>query len=573
LEPTILARMCRHTDTTPNKVIYVHLEKGEVPGNSCTFAQLRDRVFSIANTLIDLGYRGERAVILDTNPLRFVQTFLGCLAAGVIAVPVAVPSPKNAGSVAAIAHNAQIRCVLAGTKEQRLRDAVCAELGPIPWHDFHAADTVGSIQPHGKFEEIAYSRPEQLAFLQYTSGSTGMPKGVMISHRSLMANEAIIGDAMRMHHDSVVIGWLPHYHDMGLIGNLLQTLYQGCQCVLMQPTDFIQKPVRWLRAVSTYRGTVSGGPNFAYDLCVTRVPEEQREGLELSSWEVAFTGAEPVKSTTISRFNAAFGRHGLRSTSIFPCYGMAESTLFISGVDQGAGASSISLRRNALSIGDATDPSEDADPDSASFVGCGLPHDLIELTIVHPETRNLTPEGCVGEIWIHGASVADGYFNNQQATSEAFAATVADQPGKNYFRTGDLGVLRDGHLIVVGRLKDTMIIRGKNVYPQDVESTVQLADPALVLGGGCVFQGNIFEERVVLVQELTRDGLREYNLSELISKIGEGVIYNHGFEIGEVMLIKPGHLPRTTSGKVRRSLCRELYERGEFKSLNVASLE
>jgi acyl-CoA synthetase (AMP-forming)/AMP-acid ligase II len=566
--------MCRHADRTPDKVIYTYLEKGELAASSCTFAQLRDRVFSIANVLTDSGYRGERAVILDTNPLSFVQAFLGCLAAGVVAVPVAVPAPKNAGSVVTIGRNAQIRCVLAGPKEQKLRDPVCADLGSVRWHDFHAIDTVAMVQPHAGFEEIACHKPERLAFLQYTSGSTGIPKGVTVTHRSLMANQAIIGDTMRMHQDSVVIGWLPHYHDMGLIGNLAQTLYQGCHCVLMQPTDFIQKPVRWLRAISTYRGTVSGGPNFAYDLCLTRVPAEQREDLELGSWEVAFNGAEPVKSTTISRFNAVYRPYGLRSTSMFPCYGMAESTLFISGAEQGAGATSICLRRSALSIGDAADPSDAADQDSASFVECGVTDGRIKLRIVHPETRNLMPDGRVGEIWINGTSVSEGYFNNPQATHDAFDATIAGQPEETYFRTGDLGLLRDGHLIVVGRLKDMMIIRGRNVYPQDIEGTAQSSHPALVLGGGCVFQRSGFDdERVVLVQEMTREGMKEYDLSEIQAKITEGVACSQGISLGVIVLIKPGHLPRTTSGKVRRSRCREVYERGEFETVNAAMLK
>jgi len=567
---TILARMLRHAELTPDKIIYAQLERGEVLARSCTFTQLRDRVLTIANALSELGYEGERAIILISNPLEFIQCFLACLAADTVAVPVTVTSPKKARIVADIARNAQIRCVLSGQLEQQhLQEAISAELGPIAWHNVDAMHTRVAIAPHRRFGEIAHSRPDRLAFLQYTSGSTGAPKGVMVSHRSLMANELIIGLAQRLHRDSVMVSWLPYYHDMGLIGNLLQALYQGCECILMQPIDFIQKPLRWLRAVSTYGATVSGGPNFSYDLCL-KIPVAEREGLDLSTWEVAYNGAEPVSSTTIRRFAESFAPNGLRSSSIFPCYGMAESTLFITGAEQGTGAKVFHLQRDALSIGDAVIVLPPDSPHAVPYVSCGHPNHATSLSIVHPETRRTLPPGHVGEIWVRCTSVASGYYNNPETTRKIFGATVEDAPDRPYLRTGDLGAVIDGHLIVVGRFKDVLIVRGRNFYPQDIEHAAQYAHPALTAGGGAAFQcAAPHDGRVVLVHELTRQGLRRPNLVEVKDAIRAKIIEHCDIAVHEVLLIRPGSLPRTTSGKVRRARCRELFESAEFDEVDI----
>jgi acyl-CoA synthetase (AMP-forming)/AMP-acid ligase II len=574
-DTTILDRLLAHAAATPDKVIYTYLERGEAVGRRCTYAELAAWVDEIAGALCGLGYQGERALLLYANPLEFVEVFLGCLAAGVTAVPLAVPSQKNIDTIETIARNARIRCILAGKRELQLQPALTERLRGLAWHAAADFGTGRAGVPLRWLEQGARVDADRIAFLQYTSGSTGAPKGVMISHRNLMANEAVIAAAMRIHRDSVVVGWLPHYHDMGLVGNLLQTLYQGAHCVLMQPVDFIQKPMRWLRALAGHGGTVAGGPNFAYDLCVARTTEPEREGLDLRRWEVAFTGAEPVKRATIERFLAAYAPHGMRRCAIYPCYGMAESTLLIAGADQGSVPSAISLRGDALQVGHPVQFVDAASPQGSSFVSCGTPHADTRLAIVHPETGEPLGDGRVGEIWTSGASVARGYYGNPEATAQAFGARLAHSPDVCYLRTGDLGVMHDGRLHIVGRLKDILVVRGRNYAPDDIELTAQQASTALVHGAGAVFQCAAGDSaRLVLVHELTRQAVRTTPESQrdIGDRIRTDVNVRHGIVLDEVVLIKPGELPRTTSGKVRRSTCRALYEAGTFAHPDVCAL-
>jgi acyl-CoA synthetase (AMP-forming)/AMP-acid ligase II len=301
-----------------------------------------------------------------------------------------------------------------------------------------------------------------LAFLQYTSGSTATPKGVMVSHGNLLHNEAIIQQAFAQTSESVIVSWLPLYHDMGLIGNVLQPLYVGAHSVLMSPVAFLQSPFRWLKAISHYRATTSGGPNFAYDLCVRKITEEQKAGLDLSSWQLAFNGAEPIRAETLDRFAKAFASCGFRREAFFPCYGLAEATLFVAGKTQSNAPAVIKHFETAALSNNRVIEATDESQDRLSLVGCGGPGMGQTILIVNPETARVCPPGDVGEIWVSGASVAGGYWNQPEATERTFHASLAESSAGPFLRTGDLGFLQAGELFVTGRLKDLIIIRGRN---------------------------------------------------------------------------------------------------------------
>ncbi|MFL6234775.1 MAG: amino acid adenylation domain-containing protein, partial [Thermoanaerobaculia bacterium] len=383
--------------------------------------------------------------------------------------------------------------------------------------------------------------PRSIAFLQYTSGSTATPKGVMVTHANLLHNERMIGAAFDMDEESVVVGWLPLYHDMGLIGNVLQPLHAGGRCVLMSPVAFLQRPMRWLEAVSRYRGTVSGGPNFAYELCLRKAAPEALAGLDLSSWKVAFNGAEPVRASTLERFAAAFAPCGFRREAFYPCYGLAEATLFVTG---GHGAR---VERERVS--------------------CGRVWMGQRVAIADPENGEERPEG---EIWISGPSVARGYWENEEATARDFHAFLPSGEGP-FLRTGDLGFLSGGELYVSGRLKDLIILRGRNHYPQDVELTAERSHPGLLPGGGAAFSVETAgEERLVVVHEVARH--RKDGVEEIAEAVRRAVAAEHEVQVHEVVLIRQAGLPKTSSGKVQRRLCRQQYLQDELPVVGRSAL-
>ncbi len=419
---------------------YTYLEDGEAQGGSLSWADLDRQARTIAAHLSAVTARGERALLLFPAGLDFIAAFFGCLYAGVVAVPCYPPRPNRGQSrLRAIVRDSRPAVVLTSTALSLKIGGLVEEIPELAAARWLATDG---------FDDAAAADwrdpgvgPDHLAFLQYTSGSTALPKGVMVSHRNLIANERMIQAAFRQSEASVVVGWLPLYHDMGLIGNVLQPLWSGGRCVLMSPGAFLQKPLRWLAAISRYGGTTSGGPNFAYELCARKIGEEEKAGLDLSSWEVAYNGAEPVRPATLGRFAAAFASCGFRSTSFYPCYGLAEATLFAAGGDLPAGPRAASFDAAELAFGKA----RPAAPGAAAreLAACGHPWLEQELAIVDPETGRKLPACEVGEIWIAGPNVAAGYWARLEESAEAFAAHAEDGAGP-YLRTGDLGFLSGG---------------------------------------------------------------------------------------------------------------------------------
>lgn len=398
---------------------------------------------------------------------------------------------------------------------------------------------------------------DTLAFLQYTSGSTGTPKGVMLTHRNLLYNEEMIKVRFQHSEKTVFVGWLPLFHDMGLIGNVLQPIYLGIPCYLMSPVDFIQKPYRWLQAISLYKATTSGGPNFAYDLCVKKITPEQIASLDLSSWQVAFNGAEPIRYQTLKQFSDTFASCGFSPETFYPCYGMAETTLLVTGgipselpvictVDEAA------LEQNRILI--------TTDEHGKKIVGCGQTSLEQKIIIVNPDTcTECLPEE-VGEIWIAGDNVSIGYWQRPEQTKIDFHAYLADTKAGPFLRTGDLGFLQNGELFVTGRMKDVIIIRGQNHYPQDIEFTVENSHPGLKPASGAAFTVEVKGvDRLVIVQEVERAYIRKLDIKEVIGNISQSVAAQHGLQVYKAVLVKTGSIPKTSSGKIQRYACKNRF--------------
>ncbi|HKH46547.1 MAG TPA: amino acid adenylation domain-containing protein [Thermoanaerobaculia bacterium] len=548
----------------PERDAFIFLADGEDEGARFTWAELDRRARAIALALTESLAPGDRALLLYPPGLEFIAAFFGCLYAGVIAVPAYPPRPNDRAQtrLRAIARDAEPRAALTAS-------AILAGVQASPaLPELAAARWIATEELAGVDMELPEPDAESVAFLQYTSGSTATPKGVMVTHANLLHNEQMIGDAFAQDEDSVVVGWLPLYHDMGLIGNVLQPLHAGARCVLMAPVAFLQKPLRWLAAISHYRATTSGGPNFAYDLCVRRIGAEDRQDLDLSSWRLAFNGAEPVRAETLERFAAAFAPSGFRREAFYPCYGLAEATLFVSGgaADRAPRTTEVEERR---------------------LVSCGHAWGEQRIAIVDPEAGVELAPGRTGEIWITGPSVARGYWQNPEATQRDFRARLAKpapspwgegwgegdriNPEGPFLRTGDLGALRDGELYVTGRIKDLVILRGRNHYPQDLELTAERSHPDLRPGCGAAFAAEIGgEERLVVVQEVERQ--RRGDFEELAAAIRRAIAEEHEVQAHEVVLVRAGTVPKTSSGKIQRRLCRELYLTSELTVLGRSAL-
>lgn len=555
----------------PDKTLYRFLGAGE-DEQTLSFAQLdRDARMIGAHLQARAGHAPTVALLLYPPGLEFIRAFFGCLYAGVIAVPLHLPGSRqeNWQRLSKIANDAGASFVLT---DDGNHDAVQRWLQAAPELDLTPLVSTALCREDAAAPAFALApgRPEALAFLQYTSGSTGDPKGVMVSQANLMHNQRLMQRKFGHDDNAVVVGWLPQYHDMGLIGNILQPLYLGATAILMSPNTFLQNPLRWLQAISRYRATTSGGPNFAYRLCAERIRDEDKAGLDLRSWEVAFNGAEPISARTLDQFHQAFQGCGFRREAFFPCYGLAEITLFAVGAARERGAVTRWVERETLARGLARPLSNsDAGNDSAGsgeleLVSSGELPDEGALGIVDPATGVLCEPGTVGEIWLHSPSVANGYWQRETLSREMFQARPAGDE-RQYLRTGDLGFTHEGQLYVTGRLKDLVIVRGRNIYPQDVESTVQDEFPVLRNGcGACFGVEHDGEDMLTLVQEVERTALNRTDFKGLWRDINRLLSERFGFRLHTLALVRPAQVPKTSSGKVRRSACRDLLQQGQL---------
>jgi acyl-CoA synthetase (AMP-forming)/AMP-acid ligase II len=538
---------------------YIVLPDGEKTEIRITYSELDCRARSIAAVLNDRVSVGDRVVLLYPFGLDFVIAFLGCLYAGVVAVP-AYPPRADPGRwsmirLEALVHDCSPALALTNSRIAGSKESLNPEFRDLMALEWLATEWVADC-PEQKNEATAHIEANTLAMLQYTSGSTGSPKGVMITHGNLMANQAVLAEGMEQNERSVAVIWLPPYHDMGLFGGIIHPLYLGFPCVLMSAVHFLQRPSRWLRAVSKYRGTISGGPNFAYDLCVQRIKAEQCDGLDLSSWEVAFNGAEPIRADTLDRFSEKFEPYGFRKAAFYPCFGLAEATLMATGCHRRFGPVTATIDSANLREGRAAvSPSGKGKP--IRLVSSGGPFAGHRIEIVSASGDECR-DGVVGEIWIEGPSVAAGYWQKLEETRETFAALVNGSEIGRFLRTGDLGFRLKEEIFVTGRIKDLIVIDGRNLYPQEIEATVSRCVNDLAHGATAAF-GVDFDgkERLVIVHEVTTQSVAR--LREIVQRILHSVSQEHGVRTDGVALVRPHTIPKTTSGKIRRRECKRAF--------------
>jgi len=554
----------------PTRLAYSFLTDGEAEKVDLTYEELDFKARTIGALLQSLETTGSRILLLYPPGLEYITGFFGCLYAGMIAVPAYPPRiNRPVLRLQNIIEDAQATVALT-------TGAVLSKIKPLLTQDTRLY-TLRWINTEDIDSNLASTWQEPavnnraVAFLQYTSGSTTTPKGVMVSHENVLQNERMIQHTFQQTEESIIVSWLPLYHDMGLIGTVLQPLYIGAPAILFSPAAFLQHPFRWLEAITRYKATTSGGPNFAYELCVKKVTSQQRANLDLSSWTVAFNGSEPICAETLENFAASFEPHGFRRGAFYPCYGLAEATLFVSGRLKDTPPAIATVQARALEQNRVVETSASEEP-AKSFVSCGKPIFEEKIIIVHPEQLSGCPSDEIGEIWVAGPNVAKGYWNRDKETAYTYKASMVERGEEHFLRTGDLGFLRNGELFVTGRLKDLVIIRGLNYYPEDIERAVQHCHTALRWGAGAAFtvarEGG---EQFVVIQELERS--YQPDVETLADIIRQEVADQYEIHIDTVVFIRYGSIPKTSSGKIQRHACKAAFLAGSLDVVGESILE
>jgi len=564
---TLVELLRYRASTQPERIAYIFLRNGETEEARLTYGELDQNARAIAAHLQSLEAKGERGLLLYPPGLDFISAFFGCLYAEVVAIPAYPPRRnQNLFRLQAIIADSQARFTFTNAalfptlENQWAKDS---ELAEMQWV------VTDEIDHHlsANWQEPTLEK-NTLAFLQYTSGSTGTPKGVMVSHHNLLINSAFIDHVWGHDQDSVMVTWLPTFHDMGLIYGVIQPLYKGFLCYMMAPANFVERPLRWLQALSDKKATHSAAPNFAYDLCVRKIPPEKRATLDLSHWRMTLNGSEPVRAEVLKKFAEAFQVSGFKATALCPGYGLAEATLVVTAVSYDSPSYFYPVQANALEKNKIVGATE-TDSNVQTLVGCGWTTIDTQIVIVNPETLKPCSPEIVGEIWVSGSTIAQGYWGKPQETQETFQAYLADTGAGPFLRTGDLGFIKDGELFVTGRLKEIILIRGRNNYPQDIEYTVQNSHPALRPSCGAAFTvENKGEEKLVVVQEVERTWLRKVDIDEVKRAIRKAVVQEYDLQVYAIALIRTGSLPKTSSGKIQRRGCRAKFLEGSLEILD-----
>ncbi len=564
-DKTILDIVINRAKRWPNRVAFIYLVDGETVEETLAYQDLYNRASAIARSLREAGRQpGERILLMFPQGLAFVEAFLGCLFGGYVAVPITVPGKvRGTDKVAHIVEDAGIAAALTLAKTRESLRKLAPDSAWVTDHIYWLC--TDTLSPLTEPQPTPFPEPtaDQVAFLQYTSGSTGHPKGVMVSHGNILANSAFIQHAFQTSERSVSVCWLPSFHDMGLIDGIIQPLYSGFTAVLLNPVHVMQKPIRWLRAFSRYKGTYGGAPNFAFDFCVDRTQPEERQMLDLRSVEHLYNAAEPIRTATMERFMVTFAPYGLQPAALFTCFGLAESTLAVTMCRHHRPPATLSV-----DTGDLENNRVELSPDGRTLMSSGWPMTDSVLRIVDPITQRVCRPNEVGEIWTSGPSVAQGYWQQSELTEAVFRAHTDNGEGP-FLRTGDLGfVAPDGSLFVTGRIKDVIIIRGVNHYPQDIELTVEQSHASLQNNAGAAFRIERDEvEQMVVVQELKRTHLRIVSAEKVVQAIVRQIGMQHGISPAAVVLLPPNSVPKTTSGKIQRNACRQAFLTNELPAV------
>lgn len=560
--------------STPDRPALRFLTDATGDGQVLTYAELDRRARAVAAALQDAGAAGGRVLLAYPPGTDFIAAFIGTLYSGAAAVPIQALYPgrldRARSHLGGIVQDAAPSAVLT---TQSLADAFTGfEDRFSGWGQVRVILTDALADPPRAWQ-LPNMDESSIGLVQYTSGSTSAPRGVVVTHGNLLNNAAAIQKAMRLGPHSRGVLWLPPHHDMGLIGGIVEPLFAGFPMNLMSPLTLLQRPLRWMQAVTKWRATISGGPNFAYEIAVSRTTPEQRAALQLDSLDVMFTGAEPIRATTLDRFTEAFAPAGFRRESFHPCYGLAESTLMVSGGGQHAPIT-LDADPDALEQGRVV-PVAPAAARGRRLVGCGRAVSGMALAIVDPETCAACGDGEVGEIWVKGPSVARGYWNRPEESARMFAAGIAGTGDGPFLRTGDLGILRNGELFVTGRIKHLIIIDGRNHYPHDIEDTAERSHEAVRAASAAAFSiDDGGSERLVVAVEVDRGRLRggaagdeeSGENRDVVQAIRRAVTEVHDVPVHAVVLLPPGGVPRTTSGKIQRHLCRQAFEARTFQA-------
>lgn len=553
---------------TPERIAYIYLKDGEEDKDVITYKELDKSARIIAQRLLEINAKGERALMLYHPGTDFIKALYGCFYAGVIAVPAYAPRKnRSLDRIKTLVVDSGATIVLCVTEIHNLFERSFSDFEELKSMQWVPTDQCLTTEP--EMIELALPLPTDIALLQYTSGSTGLPKGVMVTHQNIIRNLEFIRQCFSLRPESVSVSWLPSFHDMGLIDGVIGPCYNGFIGVLMPPVAFIQKPVRWLKAIMKYKGTHGGAPNFAYDLCVEGVQFEERQNLDLSSMETLYCGAEPIRKDTIDRFIKTYSEYGFRANAMFPCYGMAETTLIIAGPEALRGPVYLNVSASALEMNKIV-PVNENEHDSRYLAGVGYSWIDTDVKIVNPDTLELTKQDEVGEIWISGSIVTAGYWNKEEVTLNTFHARIKDNSGneghRNYLRTGDLGFFHNGELYITGRLKDMVILQGKNLYPQDIEFIVEKSHPAMRANASAAFSiEKDNTEKLVIVAEVERSWIRDLNTEEVCDAIRNNIAEEFEQEVYAIQLLRTASILKTSSGKIQRKACQKAFLSGTLE--------